>query len=156
MFIREIKQQDKEEWLRMRQELWPECTEQRHAEEMQAMMNNKSIINELSWVVLVVGRPDGKLGGFIETSIKPHDDDCESEPVGHIEGWYIDQDLRNKGLGKRLMNDAEKWVVTKGCKEIVCEAQLDNEISIKSYKALGYIEIFREAEVKFKKVLIPY
>ena len=34
-------------------------------------------------------------------------DGCTTHPVGYVEGWYVDPDVRRKGVGKALVAAAE-------------------------------------------------
>jgi len=42
-----------------------------------------------------------------------------SSPVGYIEGWYVDDDLRGQGIGKALMQTAEDWARSIGLTEML-------------------------------------
>ena len=48
--------------------------------------------------VFVVDRSKGKLGGFLEAGIRKYAEGCDTSPVGYIEGWYVDEDLRDQGI----------------------------------------------------------
>lgn len=96
--------------------------------------------NELSWTIFVAVREDGSLGGFIEITIYPQLDFCESKPIGFIEGWYADEDIRNNGVGKSLVDIAQKWAVENECTEIASDVEIDNKGSQLAHMALGFIK----------------
>jgi aminoglycoside 6'-N-acetyltransferase I len=83
------------------------------------------------------------LGGFLEAGTRKYADGCKSSPVGYIEGWYVDADLRGQGIGKALMQAAEDWARGLGLKEMGSDTWLDNEASIRAHTRLGYEETER-------------
>jgi len=50
--------------------------------------------------VYLAERSDGGLCGFLEASFRSRADGCESTPVGYIEGWYVDWDMRRQSVGR--------------------------------------------------------
>jgi aminoglycoside 6'-N-acetyltransferase I len=101
--------------------------------------------------VFVAVRPDGCLAGFLEVSTRKFADGCETSPVGYIEGWYVDQDVRGAGVGAALVRAAEEWARGLGCQEMASDTWLDNMGSIEAHKKLGYRE--HERLVHFAKRL---
>jgi len=83
MLIRKIVPTDAEEWLCMRLTLWPEHTAEGHREEMETIRVDPIC------AVYVAQREDGSLCGFLEAAQRKYAEDCNSSPVGYIEGWYI-------------------------------------------------------------------
>jgi aminoglycoside 6'-N-acetyltransferase I len=49
--------------------------------------------------------------------------------VGYIEGWFVYEALRNRGIGKELMRAAEDWAREHGCREMASDTWIDNEES---------------------------
>lgn len=145
MLIRRISDDDIDQWLRMRSLLWPGHPEQGHLQEMAELA-----ADPLSAVFAAV-RPDGSLGGFLEASQRKYADGCETSPVGYIEGWYIDHDLRQQGVGRLLVQAAEEWARGLGLKEMASDCLIDNLESYAAHTALGYQEV--ERQVHFKKGL---
>ena len=76
---------------------------------------------------------------------------CETSPVGYIEGWYVDADLRELGWGKKLVMAGEDWARKQALREVASDTWLDNETSIQAHIALGYSEV--ERAVHFNKKL---
>jgi aminoglycoside 6'-N-acetyltransferase I len=135
--IRRATNADNPEWLRMRQTLWPDEIEYLNFEEMDAML-----ADPLTPVFLAV-RPDGKLGGFLEAGTRKYAEGGESSPVGYLEGWYVDEDLRSQGVGRALVRAAEDWARSQGLTEMGSDTWLDNEGSIQAHGRLGYQETER-------------
>ena len=138
MNIQKITPIDRSEWLRMRRALWPDCAESMHAFEMEEFTKCAS-----TRAVFVVKRDGSGLGGFIELSIRDRVDGSRSPQVAYVEGWYIDCDLRGRGIGRKLMKQAEVWARSHHLAELARDADIENEDSIRAHKALGFHETFR-------------
>ena len=133
---------DKPEWLRMRQALWPDEDVAEDLDEMLADPNSP---------VFLATRPGGGLCGFLEAGIRKYADGCDSGPVGYIEGWYVDADLRGQGVGAALVRAAEDWARGRGFTEMGSDTWLSNEGSIQAHLKLGYKD--NERLVHFGKKL---
>jgi aminoglycoside 6'-N-acetyltransferase I len=143
--VRLLASGEESEWLRMRHALWPDSKDEFLQKEM------REILSDPQQQVFILERPGGSLGGFIEASLRPWADGCETSPVGYIEGWYIDSDLRRQGAGAALVQAAEAWAVSQGCREMASDCELWNEVSYKAHLALGYEETLRI--IQFRKLL---
>ena len=143
--IRRATSEDEPEWLRMRLLLWPEV------ESPELLVEMERTLADPQAPVFVLQRPDGKLGGFIEIGTRKYADGCVTAPVGYIEGWFIDEDLRGQGLGHQLVRAGEDWARTQGMKEMGSDTWLDNDVSIKAHLAMGYEEV--ERLIHFAKTL---
>jgi aminoglycoside 6'-N-acetyltransferase I len=121
----------------MRQLLWPYSDPGQLRTEMERMLA------EPLEPAFVAVRPDGSLGGFLEAGLRKYADGCSTSPVGYIEGWYVDEDLRHQGVGAALVAAAEGWARGQGCTEMGSDTWLDNEPSISAHGALGYEECER-------------
>ena len=139
MSIRQIRESDHDEWLRMRYALWPDCSEAMHSVEIKQYTQRA----EKDSAVFVFEREDKRLGAFIELSIRDRVDGSYSERVGYVEGWYVDPDLRGRGIGRQLIKRAEQWTESRGLTELASDVELDNEGSIRAHLALGFKETFR-------------
>jgi aminoglycoside 6'-N-acetyltransferase I len=143
--IRRVLLGDKAEWLRMRLLLWTDASPDKHLAEMDEIMQDPM------QPVFVAVRENGKLGGFLEAGTRDYAEGCETSPVGYIEGWYMDKDLRGQGVGRALMEAAENWAREQGLTEMASDTWLDNEVSIQAHLKLGYAEV--ERAVHFAKKL---
>lgn len=146
MHVRLIESQDTAEWLRMRQALWPDCSEETHLEEMAGIRCNLS-----DTPVFVACRDEGGLCGFLEASLHTQAGGCETSPIGYIEGWYVDRDQRETGVGRLLVEMTEAWAVLRGCQEMASDCLIDNATSLSAHLALGYEEA--ERLIHFRKSL---
>ena len=101
--------------------------------------------------VFVVDRGDGTLAGFVEAGSRPYAEGCDTSPVGYVEAWYVDDDLRRQGYGRALLQAAEDWARSQGYREMASDALIDNETSHRAHEASGYREV--ERIVTFRKSL---
>jgi aminoglycoside 6'-N-acetyltransferase I len=143
--IRQANPADQSEWQRMRQLLWPEVGPE------DLLLEMERILADPLTPVFVLERPDGGLGGFIEAGTRKYADGCDTSPVGYIEGWFVDEDLRGQGMGRVLVKAAEDWAREQGLKEMASDTWLDNEVSVAAHLKLGYEEV--ERLVHFAKTL---
>jgi aminoglycoside 6'-N-acetyltransferase I len=137
ILIRRAAQSDLDEWLRLRRLLWP------YSDPQEFLVDMQSMLDEPLEPVFVVVRSDGSLGGFLEAGLRKYADGCSTSPVGYIEGWYVDEDLRRQGVGARLVRTAEEWAREQGCSEMASDTWLDNNPSISAHLSLGYEECER-------------
>lgn len=130
----------------MRRALWPDCPREEHLSEMMDYGREEGAL-----ATFVAVREGGGLCGFVETSLRPFAEGCNSQPVGYVEGWYVDPDLRGQGVGGELVRAAEDWARGKGCREMASDCLIDNDASWRAHLALGYVEV--ERVIQFKKTL---
>jgi aminoglycoside 6'-N-acetyltransferase I len=130
--VRNFQPEDRAEWLRMRRALWEDCPDDQQVREMEEILD--SDIDE----VFLAERPDGRLCGFLEAALRSRANGCDSTPVGYIEGWYVDEDLRRLGVGRTLMEAAEAWARSRGCRQMASDAELWNTVSHQAHGAIGY------------------
>ena len=135
--IRRATPEDKPEWLRMRQGLWPEAP----ADYLRLDLDH--LLADPDAAIFVASDPQGRLVGFLETRLRDHAEACETSPVGSIEAWYVDPHVRGHKLGRDLVFTAEQWAREKGCTEMASDTWLDNEGSIQAHYKLGYWEVDR-------------
>lgn len=143
--VRVADPEDRAEWLRMRLRLWPECLPEQHNDEMMASLARPDS------AVFVAARPTGGLCGFLEAAIWPYAEGCDTHSVGYIEGWYVDADMRQKGVGRQLVQAAESWARSRGCREMASDTEVENVESQRAHTALGFQDTARL--VHFRKRL---
>jgi aminoglycoside 6'-N-acetyltransferase I len=96
-------------------------------------------------VVHVVAETSGRrLVGFLEVGLRSHADGCDpSHAVGFLEGWYVEEGWRRRGIGRRLLAAAEDWARSQGCTEMASDARIDNAVGRRVHEALGYLVVDR-------------
>lgn len=123
---------------RLREALWPESSASEHEREVEGVLKGKSP-GTLPLVALVAESPDGALLGFVEIGLRSHADGCDPRKlVGFVEGWFVVERERRKGVGKQLMEAAEEWARGQGCAEMASDTWIDNEVSQRAHEALKF------------------
>ena len=148
MKIRAYRDTDWSELLRMSLLLFPRAT----AEDLETDI--KALRARADAEVFVAERPDGSVAGFVETGTRLYADGCDTSPVGYIEAWYVDPDVRRSGYGRALLAAAEDWARRRGYREMASDAQLDNEVSHAAHRRSGYEEVDRI--VQFRRILVAF
>ena len=120
----------------MREALWPDETGS-HAQEIQDFLAGRL---HMPLEVLLAVDDTGTALGFVELSIRPYAEDCVTERVAYLEGWYVVPDARRRGIGTALVRAAEAWGRAQGCTEFGSDALLDNHVSAAAHHALGFEE----------------
>jgi aminoglycoside 6'-N-acetyltransferase I len=149
--IRTARASDRDELAQLAASLWPEATAAEHGvdiAEVLAMGSNGT----LPMTILVSEDEKGTLSGFIEVGLRSHADGCDPKrPVGFVEGWFVVEPVRNRGVGRELLRAAEDWARAQGCTEMGSDALVDNELSLRAHEAMGFEVVDRC--VHFKKAL---
>jgi aminoglycoside 6'-N-acetyltransferase I len=103
-------------------------------------------------LVVFVAEADHHVIGFIEVGLRSHADGCDTrQPVGFVEGWYVEPAQRGVGVGRALMQAAENWARSQGCHELASDTWIDHQSSQRAHQALGFEVVDRC--VNFKKAL---
>ena len=138
--IRPAQLSDLDQLARMLEALWPDADPGEHAQELQLLLGgdaNRVLTTPL--VIFVAEANQGALVGFVEVDLRSHADGCDpSKPVGYIEGWYVAEEYRKCGVGRRLIAAAEAWARSHGCVEMASDVIVDNDGSQRAHEALGY------------------
>ncbi|WP_372998742.1 aminoglycoside 6'-N-acetyltransferase [Lutispora sp.] len=82
--------------------------------------------------------------GFAQCSLRyDYVEGTESSPVGYLEGIYVKDEYRKRGIGKKLLMQCEEWAKSKGCSEFASDCELNNTESFKFHLQLGFEEANR-------------
>jgi aminoglycoside 6'-N-acetyltransferase I len=131
--------------------LWPKGPVAEHSHELEAILSGKPP-GTLPLVVFAAEANNQSLVGFIEVGLRSHADSCDpAHPVGYVEGWYVSEAHRHRGIGKQLMAAAEDWARSRGCAEMASDAQIDNKLSERAHESLGFQVV--ERAILFRKTL---
>jgi aminoglycoside 6'-N-acetyltransferase I len=119
----------------MRQALWPDDPLS-HAREIEQFFTGAVGMP----VAVLIALQEETVVGFAELSIRNYAEDCVTDRVGYLEGWYVVAEARRQGVGRALVEAAENWARSQGCREFGSDAVIDNEASAAAHLALGFVE----------------
>ena len=131
--IRRVGENDLNEWFRLRKLLWDESSDEEHRNEMLDIYEHTE-----TQLVLAAETAGGKLVGFLEASIRPFVEDCHTDHVGYLEGWFVEPEFRMHGIGTKLVRMAEQWARKRGCTEMASDSEMGNNTSLQAHLKLGY------------------
>jgi aminoglycoside 6'-N-acetyltransferase I len=142
ILIRTAQRSDRDQLAQFRAALWPNASVEDHARETTLILAGTLPLT-MPLVIFVAElaaeTSNGTLAGFLEVDLRSHADGCNpARPVGYIEGWYVAESYRHRGIAKKLLAAAEDWARSHGCLEIASDTWIDNEISQRVHEALGY------------------
>ena len=134
-------------WLPLRRALWPEVPDAEHLAEMA-----KLIARPERFAQFVAVDSPGDAVGFVEASVRnDYVNGTESSPVGFVEGLYVTPRCRRRGIARALVDEVARWAALRGCHELASDTAVDNELSQKAHRALGFAET--ERVVYFRRSL---
>jgi len=137
MTVRLAQPRDRMDLARMRALLWPEASIEEHASELDTALDGRQ--GTLPMAIFVAETADRQMAGFLEAGLRSHADGCDpAQPVGYVEGWYVEEKWRNRGVGKALLAAAEKWARSQGCREMASDTWIGNEAAQRAHEALGF------------------
>jgi aminoglycoside 6'-N-acetyltransferase I len=149
--VRLARAEDRAALARLCEALWPDSSAEEHAGELTCKLSGRPP-GTLPLAILVSEASDGWLTGFIEVGLRSHAEGCDpARPAGYVEGWYVVEDCRGRGVGKTLLAAAEDWARRQGCVEMASDTWLDNELSRRVHESLGFQEV--ERAIHFRKAL---
>lgn len=147
MLIQRCNSLDQPGWLDFRLALWSDATADDHRAYMAIALAQPERFLQL----MMYDERQTPIG-FIEGSIRSdYVNGTETSPVGFVEGVYVAPAWRRKGVARQLYAAIGDWARARGCRELASDALLDNDVSQRAHRALG----FRETErvVYFTKKL---
>jgi len=143
--VRALEAADRAAHVRMRSALWPDADVAELDAEFEEMLLDPD------QVVFVAERDDGGLCGMVEAGVRAFANGVDESPCAFVEGWWVDADMRQAGIGRALIAAVEEWARARSFHELGSDAELHNTVSHRAHEALGFEE--RERVVYFRKRL---
>lgn len=98
--------------------------------------------------VIVATEAAGGVVAWTTVGIRSH---IHSAPYAEISGFVVDQRVRGKGIGKRLMAEVEQWAMGNKLSAIRLSANVNRTEAHRFYKSLGFKVI--KQQYAFRKEL---
>ena len=87
---------------------------------------------------------DGQPVGFAQAQLRrDYVEGTDTSPVGYLEGVFVEEEFRKRGLGKALVSACEAWAREMGCTEFASDCELSNTQSLAFHLRAGFQEANR-------------
>ena len=82
--------------------------------------------------------------GFAQCGLRrDYVEGTDSSPVGYLEGIFVKEEYRKRGVARDMLEACQKWAKEQGCAEFASDCELDNEDSLKFHIKMGFVEANR-------------
>lgn len=88
-----------------------------------------------NYALIVAELPSGKLAGFMELVVERL---IDAEPRVDVAGLVVSEALQGRGIGRILMEHAERWATERGCRIVHLRSNLKRAGAHAFYERLGY------------------
>ena len=137
MMIKKAEAQNLPELADLACRLWPDHTQ----EEMQAEFAELIPKENAAFFVACERK---RTIGFAQCQLRSdYVEGTDSSPVGYLEGIYVVEEYRQKGIARELLAACEKWAKDKDCVEFASDCELDNMQSLQFHRKVGFKEVNR-------------
>lgn len=127
------------DWLRLRQDLWPDDDEAEHLAEMADFLAQPE-----RYAQFIARTAQGEGLGLAEAALRTdYVNGTSSSPVVFLEGLYVVPKARCQGVARALVQAVAAWGREQGCSELASDALLHNQVSHAVHRRLGFAETER-------------
>ncbi len=137
------------DWACLRSRLWPTASRQELRSEAEAYAAGESNIVRL----VVLAWHDQAAIGLAEISERSIAEGCGDAPVAYLEGWFVDPAFQCRGIGRRLLAEAEAWATGNGYAYFASDTEIGNPAGERAHRAVGFEETGRV--IQYRKTLGP-
>jgi GNAT superfamily N-acetyltransferase len=101
-----------------------------------------------NYALFVAELASGDLAGFIELVVERL---IDAEPRVDVAGLVVSKASRGLGIGRLLMDHAERWTLERGCRIVLLRTNLKRAGAHACYERIGYEHI--KTQKTFRKIL---
>ena len=105
------------------------------ATEVEVLRRLDRIRRDKEHAVYVAEWSDGRVVGWVQVHVRKL---LVAEPLGEIEGLVVDESCRSSGIGRLLLQRAERWARGKGCWASSVHSNIIRERAHAFYARIGY------------------
>ncbi|HRX58372.1 MAG TPA: GNAT family N-acetyltransferase [Eubacteriales bacterium] len=117
--------------------LWPYRSRQELKDEFTAVISSENSAVFLSEI-------GSKAVGFAQCQLRnDYVEGTRSNPVGYLEGIFVEKENRHCGIARELLRYCEQWARSMGCTEFASDCELNNEDSFNFHRKVGFAEANR-------------
>lgn len=135
--IRQAGEDDLLQLATLLQELWPsQSVADFHTELVEEIVKKD--------VAFFLGFKENQAIAFAQCQLRyDYVEGTESSPVGYLEGIYVREKYRKKGMAGELLTTCQTWAKKRHCSEFASDCEIENTESLKFHLAHGFIEANR-------------
>lgn len=123
-------------WVQLRRALWPD--------EADAIGQVAEALQRSDAGNFIAFAGNGDAIGFAEATLRQdYVNGTDTSPVGFLEGWYVINAWRARGVGRALLAAVRDWTAAQGCTELASDAALDDVAAQRAHAACGFEETER-------------
>lgn len=142
--IREMGEADRALWAELYGFLWPDHSHSSFLREIDRILRAE---NRMAFLA----EYRGKAVGFAEYAERPYVNGCISQPVPFLEGIWVHEAYRRRGVARALLSTLEALALERGFDEMGSDVDLGNSVSEQAHGAWGFEET--ERVIYFRKAL---
>ena len=117
--------------------LWPE-------HEPEALAADLAPLLDVPDAAIFLCEADGQDVGYAQCQLRrDYVEGCETSPVGYLEGVYVKEAYRRRGVASALVTACQDWARSRGCVEFASDCELDNTDSLRFHLGVGFEEAGR-------------
>lgn len=114
-------------------QLWPEHTHEALRRDLKQILMGQDAAFFLADAV-----------GFARCQLRrDYVEGTESSSVGYLEGIFVAEEHRHRGIARQLLAACEAWAKDRGCREFASDCELTNSDSLKFHLGVGFEEANR-------------
>lgn len=118
-------------------QLWPDHPPEDMEEEFRELLSGPD-------AAVFLAEGEGQAIGFAQCQLRrDYVEGTDSSPVGYLEGIFVREEYRRRGIAKELLRACEDWAGEQGCAEFASDCELENYESFRFHLALGFLEAGR-------------
>ena len=137
MRIRKASQADASAAAKLACQLWPDNAVTEMTEEFKQLLDKED-------AAVFLAEAEGEAIGFAQCQLRwDYVEGTDSSPVGYLEGIFVREEYRRRGIAKELLEACEAWAGDFGCSEFASDCELTNNESFRFHLALGFLEANR-------------
>ena len=125
-------------WKRFRSELYDDLNLAHNETEIKRITKDPDLVS-----YLVFMKNETLPIGLVELSLRNIVDGCTSSPVAYLDGLYLIEKYRGRGLGREMLTFIKNWAKGQGCTELAVDTELENVRAQRFYLREGFKETFR-------------
>ena len=94
--------------------------------------------------IIFLAMSDEGAVGFAQCGLRcDYVEGTAGSPVGYLEGIFIVEEYRKRGLAREMLENCQRWARQKGCIEFASDCELDNDDSRRFHLRMGFEEVNR-------------